>query len=507
MPITRREWLADAGAGAAALMTSRYVSGADAPARPPGQPDEFAYRYRIAFGAWINDMRRQPLPLEDWPDPQFDEEAIDSAIQAMDLQAAAGFNYLDAWGLFATYGWPPDITSAVDEARRRRLHRLQDAARQRGIGLSLGLGTYSWGYDRIIAADPSVRGRNADGTPHAHAMCDANPKAFDYVTRIIDFTLGQLDFGAVHLESCDLGCCHCPRCAGKDGVVAYNVRINRKTADYIKGNWPDKAVYVITINWVPAGKQFGDAELAQVVELSKHVNCVFDQGHTGYQVPESRRRAFISRLHCAYGTSGRLWLYPETRWDRASYFLPYPSRAGEALVRKFADGVRGCLYYQGPVTNAGQELMMAVGGRILSDTRRAPEAVLAEVLERLYRPRDADAARRLERIVRLAEESYFGQWSEERFRAIWHVGVPGELKLDQGLWGTSPGPATYLREPCLDAAGRKEYRRSLREILAELPKLEGRCDDGGRLANIRRSVIVTLNLLNTICSCLGEPLS
>ena len=67
------------------------------------------------------------------------------------------------------------------------------------------------------------------------------------------------------------------------------------------------------------------------------------------------------------------------------------------------------------------------------------------------------------------------------------------------------GPATYLREPCLDAAGRKEYRRGLRAILAGLPKLEGRCDDAGRLANIRRSVIVTLNLLNTICACLGEP--
>lgn len=109
--------------------------------------------------------------------------------------------------------------------------------------------------------------------------------------------------------------------------------------------------------------------------------------------------------------------------------------------------------------------------------------------------------------MELAEDSYFGQWSEERFRAAWYIGTPGEFKLDQGLWGTSPGPATYLQEPCLDATGRKEYRRGLRAILAELPKLEGQCDDGGRLANIRRSVIVTLNLLNTICSCLGEPVA
>src|SRR5438045_3794589 len=74
----------------------------------------------------------------------------------------------------------------------------------------------------------------------------------------------------------------------------------------------------------------------------------------------------------------------------------------------------------------------------------------------LYRPRTAAAARRLRRVMELAEDSYFGQWSEARFRAAWHLGTPGEFKLDQGLWGTSPGPATYLKEPCLDTTGRKE---------------------------------------------------
>jgi hypothetical protein len=499
MKTTRRDFLT--AAGAAALVSGRGA------AVPAAGAEDSAYRYRIAFGAWINDMRRSPLPLEDWPAPQFDDETVDSAIDAMRLQSQAGFNYLDAWGLFATYGWPPDIISAVDDARRRRLARLQDAARGLDIRLSLGLGTYSWGYDKIIAADPAVRGKNPGGAPHAHAMCDANPRSFEYVRKILDVTLGQFDFGAVHLESCDLGCCWCPECAGKDGSVAYNARINIKTADYIKQKWPDKLVYVITINWIPAGQQFRAEEMAHVVELSRHVDCIFDQGHTGYQVPEAQRRAFIAGLDCAYGTSGRLWLYPDTRWDRASYFLPYPRRAGEALASQFDDGVRGCLYYQGPVTNAGQELMIALGGRVLAAPRRTLDGVLEEVLTTLYKPRDAEALGRLARVVELAEESYFGQWSEPLFRKVWQVGTPGEFKLDQGLWGTSPGPATFLKEPCLDAKGRREYRKGLRAVLAELPRLAGRCDDGGRLANIERSAIVTLNLLNTVCSCLGEPLA
>ncbi|MBI4606649.1 MAG: hypothetical protein HY721_32195 [Planctomycetes bacterium] len=511
MKMPRRRLLRTGAAAAAALLAgggSRAAQarpGAGGQAAPPAGPRK-AYDYRIAFGAWINDMRVDPLPLENWPAPQLDDEAIASAVRAMDVQAEAGFNLLDVWGLFATYGWPPDIASAVDEDRRRRIVRFIEAARRRGLVPALGLGTYSWGYDRIIEADPEVRGKNPDGSPHPHAMCDASPKAFEYVRKIIDFTLGQFDFGAVHLESCDLGCCWCPACAGKDGVVAYNVRINRKTADYIKSRWPRKTVYVITINWAPAGKHFGEAEEDAVVELGKHVDCVFDQGHSGHHIAPARRAAFVRRLGCAYGTSGGVWLYPDTRWDRHSYFLPYPKRAAKALREHHAGGARGCMYYQGPVSNPGQEAMMAFGGRMLSDVDRSPEEALAEVLERLYKPKGEEALRRLARIFAVAEDSYFEQWSAEPFAKVWGIPVPGEFKLDQRLFGTCPGPATYLKEPCLGPEGRKAYRNGLRTILEEIPKLAGLCDDGGRLAAIRRSAIVTLNLLNTISYCLGEPI-
>jgi hypothetical protein len=163
------------------------------------------------------------------------------------------------------------------------------------------------------------------------------------------------------------------------------------------------------------------------------------------------------------------------------------------------------MYYQGPANNPGQELMMAVGGRLLRDPSRTLEDVLGEVLTKYYQPQDAETLAGLKRLVQTAEESYFSGWSADRFQTDWGIPLPGEFMLDRHLFGISPGPATYLKEPFLDAAGRKAYRQGLKSILAELPALGRHCDDGGRLVRIRRGVISTLNLLNTVCYCLGEP--
>ncbi|MBI2302695.1 MAG: hypothetical protein HYU66_27630 [Armatimonadetes bacterium] len=466
--------------------------------------DTQGYQYRAAFGAWINDMRTEPLPLENWPAPQFDDATLEGIGRALDVQAEAGFNLLDVWGLFATYGWPPDLKSALTDERRRRIHQVLDAAHQRGVGLVLGMGVYSWGYDRIIEADPGVRGKNPDGSPHPHAMCDANPKAFDYVTRILDFVLEQFDFDGVHLESCDLGCCMCPECAGGQGKVAYNVQLNRKTADYLRGRWPDKILYVIPISWIPPLTHFDAEQKASIVELSGHIDCFMDQGHRGTMVAPAERPEFIKNLDCAYGTSGGIWLYPDARWDRTGYFLPYPRRTGAAIREHYDDGARGCMFYQGPMINPGTEINVAVGGLMLRDPHRNVEEALAEALDHYYRPKTDAVRRKLVEIFQLGEEGYFGQWVEQRFLDAHHAPAPGEFMFDCHLFGTCPGPAAYLHEPFLDTAGRVAYGQALQEILRQVDALPPGAADAERLSRIRRSVIVTLMLLNTVAYGKGE---
>jgi len=66
----RREFLKETALGAAVLTAAgaarlRTAEATSAP-NPPASP---GYKYRIAFGAWINDLRTEPLPLENWPAP------------------------------------------------------------------------------------------------------------------------------------------------------------------------------------------------------------------------------------------------------------------------------------------------------------------------------------------------------------------------------------------------------------------------------------------------------
>ncbi len=457
-------------------------------------PDpDHAYRHRIAFGCWINDMRNSPLPCQNWPAPQLDDETVSSALRAMDVQAEAGFNGIDAWGLFATYGYPPDVESAfADKQRARRVRTLLKAAAERKMHWILGMGLFSWGYDEIIKNNPSVRGVDPQGKPHPHAMCGAKEEAWRYVEKILDCALGGFDFHGVHLESCDLGCCMCPACAGKDGVVGYNVRLNVRAADYIKKKWPGHFVSSIPINWAsrsggPNTGPFTPEEKGHIVELSRHIDCFMDQGWRGTFVPPDERKAFVKSLHCDYGTSGGIWLYHCARRNRLSYFMPYPKGTGQAIKQHFADGARGCMLYQGPMINPAVEVNTAVAGRLLSDTSRSIEDALAEVIKSYYRPKSPSAHKKLVDVYRRVEDAFFENWPDEAKK---NPHRPGEFHLEP-LFGTTPQKSMYL-EQFLTPKGRGAYREGLLSALKALEPIEHDFDDDGRIDRIKTCLISVL---------------
>lgn len=503
MAMTRRDFVKTAAIGAAGIAATAKTGAAQTPAIAPAAGGA-GYDYRIAFGAWINDMRLEPLPLENWPAPQMDDETVRSTIAALELQSRSGYTHLDAWGFFVTHSWPLNLGAGIDDTRKRNVRKIIDAAHKRGMKIIYGMGTYSWGYEEIIKNDPSLAARLPDGTPLQTAMCDANPKSFEWVSRILDFVLTEFDMDGVHLESFDQGGCCCTQCAGgPEGVVGYHCRINTKTADYIRSKWPNKLINVIPIGWVGPKQHFTAEHKAMIIEMSRHIDGFYDQGWKGTYVADDERAQFVRDLHCAYGTSGALWLYPSHRFDRTSYFLPYTKRQGAGIKKHFEQGARGCMYYQGPANNPGVEVNVAFGGRILKEPGRELRDVLAETLGELYRPRNAAALDKLADIFERAEDAYFGQWVMDDHFDTAIGGPPGEFYMD-GLFGTSPGPAAFMSaEHYLNAAGRAGYKEGLEAVLRDFLSIEGEFKDAARVAALKRSIIVSLTILNTIISCKG----
>ncbi len=496
---SRRDFLKTTAAASAALI-------ADRPSRPEPRgkqhpvtrPAADAYPYPIGFGAWINDLRNEPLPLQNWPAPQFDDATLEGAVRALDVMGESGYRYLDAFGLWATGDYPPDIVSAFrDKPRHRRLERLFTEARKRNIGMILPLGLFTWGYDRIIREDAEVRGKDEKGHPHAHAMCGAKERSWGYIEKLIDAALSQFDFAGVHMESADLGYCSCPECAGRDGAVGYNCRLNVRAADYLKAKRRDLLVYTISINWVPwrltekgAQQQFTREEFRHVLELSKHIDVFMDQGHRGYYTPPE----WIPQLHCNYGTSGGLWVYHCVRMNRLSYLIPYPKRACNLIKRDYARGARACLYYQGPMINPAVEINSAVAGRIMNDLSRSAEDVLEEVVAAYYQPRTVEACKALAGVYARIEEGYFGRWKPEAIKEAHHMDMPGEFS-GWGLFGEEPEIPAHLCEPWLDKTGRAAYQDELVACLKVLEGIKADFADAQRIARLIDALTLTVQIL------------
>jgi len=504
---SRRGFLKQAALGGAAAIAG-FTSDANAGGRKQavGNLSDNAYKHRIGFGAWINDMRNQPLPLQNWPAPQFDDATVEGAVRAMDVMSEAGYQYLDAFGLWSTNDYPVDIISAFqDKERHKRLERLFREARKRNLGMMLPLGLFTWGYDRIIQEDPEVRGKDQDGNPHAHAMCGAKERAWEYVEKLIQTAMGQFDFAGVHMESADLGWCMCPECGGRYGTVGYNCRLNIRAADFIKERWPDALVYTIPINWLPwrlseegIQQRFSREEFEHVLELSKHIDVFMDQGHRGCYTPPE----WIPELHCDYGTSGGLWLYHCVRMHRLSYLVPYPKRACEFIKRHYDLGARACLYYQGPMINPAVEINTAVSGRVLSDVTRDPGAIIEEVITKYYKPRTAEAGKTLASVYARVEDGLFGRWDPAAIKEAHKVDVPGEFS-GWGLFGEEPEMPGHMFEPFLDKAGRIAYKDELIGALRDIEAIKAEVGDTERTARLIDALTLTVQFLKAYIAFKG----
>ncbi len=427
-------------------------------------------------------MRNDVLPRANWPAMTLDDKTERDIIDTLQLGRESGYNQLDVWGLFASSAYPIDIRSAFrDPQRRPRVDRILSAARQRDIKITYGTGVFSWGFDEIIAHDPAVRGSNP------HVMCASSDASLTWQTKLIDAIVEELNVDGFHLESADQGRCACDRCT-KLGDVEYHSLVTGKTADYIRKKYPGKLISCVIQGWSAWGKNLSDADKDRLVALSEHVDVIWDQGHRRTYIEPDKRREFIARLKCDYGTSGGFWVYPPPRWDRLRWFFPYVHRTGDHIKQLFAQGGRGVMFYQGPIVNPGVEVNLAVGGKLMCDVSRAVDDVLVEVLEQRYKPKRAGATEKLAEVFAKPEATYFAHWDEAAIAKHDAVPAPGELHLGP-LFGDSPGAATYVNEPFLNKEGRAAYRAALLAAYDTLQSCANDFDDGGRIARIGKCLM------------------
>jgi hypothetical protein len=445
-------------------------------------------KYKVAFGAWINDMRNVPTPNQGWPYEVIDDQAVSDVIAALELQHQAGFNYVDICGLLVTFSWPLDIESAVSEERRGCVNRIIDAAHRLGMKITTFPGMFSWGFDEIIKQRPGVRGTSTA------AMCASKEESWEWQFRVLDYTLQQFSkLDGIHIESGDRYRCTCELCE-KIGHNKYLTDIDIRIADYIKENYPKKTVFVNTCGYRP---WTSEEDTQCMIELSKHVDFIIAPNwwHEQNDLTGEDRRRFIASLSCDFGSSAGFWVYPPQRWNRLKWFLPYAKRTGTHIKQLYAEGGRAVEYYMGPIANPGVELNIAFGGRMLSQPEREIEDVLFDVVAELYKPRSDEACRALTRIFLQAEDAYF---NNNRHRQ-------GELRLTH-LWGTKPGPECYISTydegidwVIMDHEGRAGYKRELMAIQNTLVSLmEDRVLTGTKVSRIKTCIDFVIRDLDKI---------
>ncbi len=462
------------------------------------------FDYRIAYGCWLNDSRREPIADEPWPSVRIDDATLHSLDGTLRFLGEAGYNCFDVFGLVTNLSWETDIISTVTEHRKALVRKVIDIVHRHGLKLIYGLGVYSWGFDRIIAQNPDVRGTNP------HVMCASSPASESLMRQVIDYIAGTFDIDGFHLEAADQGRCGCERCQGIRDDIGYYNRINVLTASYIRTRWPGKILLVNTSGYLPWGDTFDGAQLRQMEELCAAVDVFIDVGSHGAFVPEKDRREFAGRIGASFGTANGFWVYPPQRWERLRWLIPHFQQNRAHLKKLHDDGGRSCELYLSPVVNPGAEITLLCNGLFLSDPGASADAILAEAVGRLYRPASDRQKAAVTEILKEAEDLFFSCYHPVRNRSLedrysdgveqvfdWSrqhpdKAVPGELFLER-LFGEDTGFPCYLALH-FDTEGRERYRLGMEGLLGKI----SRAQSYGNSEKIHRLAVCAENVLKDI---------
>lgn len=468
------------------------------------------FNKKIAFGAWINDIKNIPMANSNWPDVNIDDQTIKDYANLFKLLKESGYDSIDIFGLLVGHDWPPELETVLKNGRKEKVTEIIDLAHKNEIDVIFGLGIYSWGFDAIIRSDPEIQGTNKS------AMCGSKEKSKKWQERVIKLIIDNFDIDGFHLEASDQGRCLCPECS-KEGNVQYYSRLNKEAAIFIRERCTEKYLLVNDCAYLPWGDYISKDEFKYVYDLGKHIDAFIDNGNHGLFIREEDRKEFIKDLPCGFGSSGGFWIYAPQRWDRLRWFLPYVNKTGNFLKSLYSDGGRACEYYMGPTVNPGTEVNIYFGGLLLSNIDKEIGEILRLTLDKLYVPKNSEYLGIITEIFIDAENAFFDNWKPsikpfelpEKFAGdvetlrFWSEKtpertIPGELFLEP-LVGLKPGEPIYLKNN-MSEEGLRRYKTELEKISERVNKIKTGFDDSGRISRISECISNTIKDINQILS-------
>jgi hypothetical protein len=437
--------------------------------------------YRI-LTAWINDVSASPNMGERWPMVGMTDGLVRDYFELIDLAADWGYNGIVAWGLFVGHNWPVRLEDCLDDRRKRRILRIFDYAQRRGITMYVGLGVYSWGFEEIVRANPSLcQGEQVKAwgvmQPHnGDAMCYHQDEARAWMRRIVDFIVRETDAPAFQLQPFDKGRCMCDRC-GRMSDAAYFSALIAETASYIKGRWPEKTVGVS--GWGMMYDSMDD--LPAVQAMAAHIDYLSDVTNSSREKGRAFRRAWINGLPCAFGDSAGGSVTPPQTWARLRWYLPHIRFNGTSIRETAQDRGGVAEVFAGPLNNPGTRVSLMALGRLLCRPDMSIEEAACAAVSDAYGIQGS-AAEALAALVLQAEDAYFVHCAP---------GHTGDI-LFEALTSVFPGKPLYLlgREP--DAL--RAYKEALSRVAADMDALR---------AEIRRETLLD-DTLTAIRNAMAE---
>jgi hypothetical protein len=336
--------------------------------------------------------------LDAWPSVKLDSAMISDYEETLDFLQRSGMNEITLWGLFTNKYWEPDVEKTIDSSRKVLIDRVIKLAHERKIKIILGMGVYSWGFDKILQEHSEL-----NCSCNAHVLDWSNPKSWDWQKKVFDYVIDNFEFDGISMQSADLGRCNCGESA-KMTDMEYHAAINQKAVEYIRSKKPH---YIIGISgW---GMDFGNPRnLKSIQEMTKDVDYLIDVEETSLEGGRQYRQKLIKAIApCRFGNTAVPNIEPIQRLPRNAYFVPTLFHACQNLKDLYHDGGLACETYARTRGNPGDKVTVEVIARILSNPEMETNDALAEVIKNIFQPKDQASLNELTVIYKEAEQAFF----------------------------------------------------------------------------------------------------